>query len=139
MDDFIQSVTSQLGIDESTAKSATGTALGFLKNGLGDQFSAVAEKLPGAEDLISSAPASDASDSGGGGLLGSLKDAASSMLGGGAGEGIELMSALQNAGLSAEQGGSFVTMLIDFIKSKVGDGVMAQITEKIPMLKTLVG
>ncbi|MGI9519110.1 MAG: DUF2780 domain-containing protein [Pirellulaceae bacterium] len=139
MDEFIQSVTSQLGIDESTAKNATGTALGFLKNGLGDQFSAVAEKLPGAEDLISSAAPAESSDGGGGGLLDSIKGAASSMLGGGAGEGIELMGALQNTGLSTEQGGSFITMLIEFIKGKVGDGVMAQITDKIPMLKTLVG
>ncbi len=137
MDEFIQSAVSQLGIDESTAKNATGTALGFIKNGLGDQFSGIAEKLPGAEQLISAAPQAEAS--GGGGLMGSLKGAASSMLGGGAAEGMELMGALRNSGLSAEQGGSFITMLIDFIKSKVGDGIMGQITDKIPMLKTLVG
>ena len=89
MQDFIKSAASQLGIDESVANNATGTVLGFLKNGMGDQFASVAEKLPGAEQLVSSASKSADADNGGGGgggggggLLGSVTKAASSMLGG---------------------------------------------------------
>ena len=55
MDDFIKSATSQLGLNESVARTATGTVLGFLKNSLGDDFASVAEKLPGADQLIDSA------------------------------------------------------------------------------------
>lgn len=140
MDEFIQSAVSQLGIDEGTAKNATGTVLGFVKNSMGDQFAGVAEKLPGADQLINETQSdAEPAESSGGGILGSLKGAASSMLGGGAGDGMEVMSALQKTGLSADQGGSFITMLINFIKEKAGAGVLEQITSKIPMLKSLTG
>lgn len=139
MQDFIKSAASKLGLDESVTKNATGTALGFIKKSLGDQFSSISARLPGAEQLISEAGQSE-EPSGGGGLMGSLKGAASSMLGGsGAGQGLELMGVLQKTGLSAEQGGSFLTMLIEFIKGEVGEGVVSKITEKLPMLKSLVG
>ena len=139
MNDFIESVTSQLGLDESTAKGATGSVLGFLKSGLGDQFSEIANKLPGAEDLISAAPDPGESGGGGGGLLGSITQAASSMLGGKAGEGMDLMGSLGNLGLSTDQGGSLVSMLIDYIKEKVGEQAVAMITEKLPILKSVLG
>lgn len=137
MQEFIKSAVSQLGIDESTATNATGTALGFLKNMLGDQFAEVADKLPGADQLIGeTAPSHEPGD---GGLLGTIKNAASSILGGGAGESMELIGALQKTGLSADQGSSFITMLINFIKEKVGPDVVNQIMSKLPMLKSMVG
>ena len=139
MNDFLASVTSQLGLDESTAKGATGSVLGFLKSGLGDQFSEIADKIPGAEDLIRAAPDPSESSSGGGGLLGSITQAASSMLGGNAGEGMELMGSLSKLGLSTDQGGSLISMLIDYIKDKVGEQAVAMITEKLPILKSVLG
>ena len=140
MQDFIKSAASQLGIDESTANNATGTVLGFLKDGMGDQFASIAEKLPGADQLIQgAAKSSDAEDAGGGGgLLDSVTKAASSMLGGGAGEGLDLMNQLQKTGLTADQGGSLITMLINFIKEKVGDEFIDQIAEKFPIVKSFV-
>ena len=138
MDEFIQSAVSQLGIDESTAKNATGKALGFLKDNLGDQFSEISQKIPGADQLIEQAPADD-DGGGGGGMIGGLGNVASNLMGGDAGEGMQLLSSLQNTGMSAEKSGSFITMLIDFIKQKVGDAVIGQITSKIPMLKSLTG
>ena len=139
MNDFIESVTNQLGLDESTAKGATGSVLGFLKSGLGDQFSEIASKLPGADELISQAPEATSSSGGGGGLLGSITKVASSMLGGNSGEGMELMGSLSQLGLSTEQGGSFISMLIDYIKDKVGEQAVAMITEKLPILKSVLG
>ncbi len=135
LDDFINAAVNQLGIGESVAKDATGKVLGMIKNGLGDQFSEVASKLPGAEQLMEQ---SASSDQPGGGLLGSVTKAASSMLGGGAGQGMEVMGALQKSGLSVEQGGSFITMFIDFIKQKIGDELVAKIFDKIPALRPFV-
>ncbi|NOZ39465.1 MAG: DUF2780 domain-containing protein [Planctomycetes bacterium] len=139
MDDFIKSVVEQLGIDESVTRNATGSVLGFLKENMGDDFSQLAEKLPGADALISSAAEAAPAEGGGGGMLGGLASAASSMLGSSAGEGLELMSLLKNLGLSTDQGGSLVTMLISFIKEKLGDTVIGQIAEKIPALKAFLG
>lgn len=134
MEDFIKSAVEQLGIDESVASNATGSVLGFLKDGLGDDFSQLADKLPGADSLISGAAAAAPSE-GGGGLLGSVTSAASSLLGGSAGEGLELMGSLKNLGLSTDQGGSLITMLVNFIKENVGESVLAMIVEKVPALK----
>lgn len=90
--------------------------------------------MPGADGLISGAEqAAPAADDGG--LLGSLTSAASSLLGDSAGEGLELIGSLKNFGLSAEQGGSLVTMLINFIKEHVGESVIELILEKVPALK----
>lgn len=136
MNEFIQSVSSQLGIEESVSKDATGAALGFLKNGLGDQFSDLAARIPGAESLINESGSTSAGDEAGG-LLGTLSNAASSILGGGSGESIQLLERLKGLGLSSDQIGSFVTMLIDFIKENVGEEMLQQITDKIPALKSL--
>lgn len=134
MEDFIKSAVEQLGIDESATRNATGTVLGFLKENLGDQFSVLGDELPGADGLISGAQQAAPADDGGG-LLGTLTSAASSMLGDSAGEGLELIGNLKNLGLSTEQGGSLVTMLINFIKENVGESVIEMVLEKVPALK----
>ena len=62
---------------------------------MGDDFTSLADKLPGADQLIDLA-ASASDEGGGGGLLGSVTKAASSMLGGGAAEGMELIGSLKS-------------------------------------------
>jgi hypothetical protein len=137
MQEFIQSITQQLGIGEDTAKSATSGVLGFLKDKVGgDTFSSLLSKIPGADQFVGDG-GGESSDSGGG-LLGGITSMASSAIGGDAGEGIELTSLLQNAGLDAEQGTSFLGKLVGFIKEKAGDDIVQQIAEKIPALKSVL-
>ena len=117
MDELINSVVGELGLEESVTRNATGSLFGFIKEGLGGDFSQIADKLPGVDDLISGA--SGATAGGGeeaGGILGGIAKAAGSVLGGGVGEGIEMAGVMEKLGLSTDQIGSLVTMVINFIK-----------------------
>jgi len=138
MDDFLASITERLGIDSATAKGATAKVLAFVKSKLGDeQFSQLLSKIPGAADLVSDD--GESSGGGGGGMFGGLAKMASSAIGGGAGDGVELAAALGGAGIGAEKAGPFLGSLMGFIKEKAGDSVIGQITEKIPALKDALG
>lgn len=140
MDELIQQLTAKLGIDESVAKAATGKAMAMVKENVGeDLFGKIASAVPGAGDVAEAGASTPTPSEGGGGMLGSLASMASSALGGSAGSGLELGAALGDAGLPTDQMGSFVKMVIDFLKDKVGDEVMEQVLAKFPMLKTLVG
>ena len=58
MDDFFGQAASQLGIGEDTARSATGSLLGLIKdNADGGDFAELASKVPGVSALADAAPA----------------------------------------------------------------------------------
>ncbi len=139
MDELIKQITSQLGIDESIATTATQKAMAMIKDQAGDDlFGKISAAIPGAED-VASAGAADGGASAGGGMLGKLAGMASSAMGGSAGGGLELASMLSGAGVDKDKMGGFVTMIIDFLKARAGDEVMDQVLAKFPMLKTLLG
>ena len=132
MQEFINSVVNQLGVNEETAQSATGKALKLLKDHGGDATTKLLSALPGAEGLIGAA------DSGsGGGLgasLGGLGSALTGKLGGTAGA----LAALQGSGLDAGKMGSFVKMLVDYAKQKAGVELVDQVLEKVPDVKGMI-
>jgi hypothetical protein len=138
MQEFIESAAEKLGIDKSIAEKATGVVLGFIKSKLGDSdFGDLAAKLPGATGLLETA--GGGGDSAGGGMLGGVMKMASSAIGGGAGDALELTGKLKDSGLGLDQFGSFGTMLMDFVKDKAGEGAVGTIVEKIPELKKMLG
>ncbi|MEM6978177.1 MAG: DUF2780 domain-containing protein [Planctomycetota bacterium] len=140
MDELIKQITSQLGIDNETAQSGVGKTMAMLKDQAGDDlFSQISNSVPGIEQLISKASESPAGDAAGGGMLGKLAGMASSALGGSAGGGLELGSALTSMGIDSSKLGPFVTLIVNFLKENVGDEIMDQILSKFPMLKTLLG
>ncbi len=55
MEELIKNAVAQLGIDETATRNATGSLFGLIKEGIGDDFSQIADKLPGVDDLISQA------------------------------------------------------------------------------------
>lgn len=139
MDELIKQLTSQLGIDESVAKNAAGKAMAMVKSHAGDDlFSKISSAVPGVEEMAA-ADDDDAAEPAGGGMLGKLAGMASSAIGGKAGGGLEIASALTSTGLGTDQVGGFMTMLVNFLKEKVGSEVMDQVLGKFPMLKTLIG
>ena len=140
MDELIAQLTSKLGIDSSVANNATGKALAMVKEYAGDDlFDKISSAIPGAgEAAEQGASATSGAAGGGGGMLGKLAGMASDALGGSAGEAIELGSSLSAAGLDTSQIAGFAAMVVEFLREKVGDEVMDQILEKVPMLKSLV-
>lgn len=73
------------------------------------------------------------------GMLGKLAGMASAALGGSAGGGLEMASALTKTGVTSDQLGEFVTTVVNFLKEKAGKDVVDQVLAKFPMLKTLLG
>ncbi len=135
MDELIKQLTSQIGIDSSTANQAVGTVMSLLKKEGGDDlFSKIAAAIPGAQAAADTTPAPTES-AGGGGLLGSVMG----MLGGSAGKGLALAAALKGLGISEDKLASFASIVIDFIKQKAGPDVVNQLIAKLPMLKAMLG
>lgn len=137
MQEFIQATAKQLGIDENVASQATSAVLGFVKEKVGrGEFGELAAKVPGLSDLAGA----DSSDGdSGGSMLGSMMKAASSALGGDAGDALALTGKLKDSGLDANNVGPFLSRLVEFIKDKAGEESVNAILEKLPQLKSLLG
>lgn len=133
MDEFISMVTQKLGVGESESRSATAGILGMLKDHLDEStFESVLGKLPGAETLLSE---NSSTQQGGGGLLGSLASMAGGLLGGGKSSGMTGMAAaLASSGLSLDKIGDFVSMLMGFLKEKLGNDTFQSVVSAIPGL-----
>lgn len=135
MDEFIQMVTKQLGVSDATGKSATGGILKMIQDQLGsDLFAKVQEQLPGVQGLIGAAEKSGAAETGGGGLMGSLTSMAGSLLGGKAKGYADILSALTKSGLSAEKIPQYLSLLVGFLKEKLGSDLFAKVVAKLPEL-----
>jgi len=138
MQELIERLAAQLGIDKAVAEKATGVALAYLKDKLEDSdFGQLLAKLPGASSLVSEAE--NEPSTGGGGLLGGLMNAASSMVGGEAGDALQLTGKLKDAGLDISKFDDFGGTVTTFIKEKVGDDLFAKIVSSVPELAKLGG
>jgi hypothetical protein len=167
MDELIKQVITKLDLDEEVTRKAIGQVLAFLKKNVGDDFdfSTILSKLQGADSLIAKAneplpdgkraePASPAA-----GvilqlitwllsavpvldilkkILVVLFGASAVQMIDSAGDGAELIGKLNGLGITKEQGTKVVTMLISFMKQKLGPEVVDDLTEKIPALKAFL-
>ena len=119
MDELIQRLVTNVGIDKATAEKAVGIILGFLKKeGPPDRVQALLEGLPGAEALIES-------QQGDGGMF---------AMGGIMGVGTKLMG----AGLSMGQVQAVTKEVIGFTRERVGDDAVGEIVAAIPGLSQFV-
>ena len=131
MQELIQSIASQIGIDEETAQKAISGILGML-NEQGSGASELISQIPGASELMDSA---GGGGGGGGGLLGGV----ASMLGGGGGGGGVGMAGLLSTGLSTGQLGSIGTMLVDHAKEHASPELVDKVLDSAPQLKSMLG
>ncbi len=138
MNELIEKLTSQLGIDSSVATKIAGQAMAMIKDKVSPEiFSQISAAVPGLSNAAESAEKAATSSSGG--MLGALSGVASKFLGNDAGEVMELGATLKSAGLEADQMGGFANTVIEFLKEKVGNDVIDQVLSKVPMLKSLLG
>ena len=130
MQDLINSLTSKLGIDADTAKSAVGSLFSVIKKegdsgAVGELF----DKLPGANELAEEG----GGDSGGGGLLGGLSGALGG-LGGGAVSGLAgLVSSLGPDKLK-----DLATTVVDYARKIAGDDLVDKVVNSVPGLKSIL-
>ena len=131
MDEFIQLLTKQLGLSTTDGQSATGNILKLIQSHLDPAlFAQISEKLPGVQGLISDAEGSAKE----GGLMGSLTSLAGSLLGDKAKGIADVTAALTKAGVSVDKIPQYLKMLVDFLKSKLGNELFAKLAAKLPEL-----
>ena len=131
MDEFIQLLTKQLGLSTTDGQSATGNILKLVQSHLDPAlFAEISAKLPGVQGLISDAEGSAKE----GGLMGSLTSLAGSLLGDKAKGIADVTAALTKAGVSVDKIPQYLKMLVDFLKSKLGNELFAKLAAKLPEL-----
>jgi hypothetical protein len=129
MDELIQRIVANLGIDQSLAEKSVGIIMGFLqKEGPAAEVGQMFEAMPGAADLVA-----QHAGGGGGGMLGGLMG----MMGGGGGV-MALGQQLMGAGLSMGQMGDLGKELFAFGREKAGEDAMGAIVGAIPGLGQFV-
>lgn len=140
MDELIEKLASQLGIDKSTAASAAGKAMAMVKENAGDDlFQKMSGMIPGLSDSAEAGAAEAADESGGGGLMGAISGLAGGLLGDSAGDAAKMTQSLTSSGLEMGQLGGFAATVVEFLKDKLGDDLLQQVLSKVPALKGLLG
>jgi hypothetical protein len=119
MNELIDRLVANVGIDQPTAEKAVGIILGFLKKeGPPERAQVLIDGMPGAEALIEA-------QAGGGGMFD---------MGGVMGDGTKLMS----IGLSMAQVQAVTKEIIGYTREKAGDEAVGEIVAAIPGLSQFV-
>ncbi len=123
MNELVSTLVSKLGVNEGQAQGGTGLILNMVKEQLGTQdFSQIAQHIPGVGDLLKAAPAQE--DASGGGILGMVGKLAGS-LGGGSelGQLASLAGGFEKLGIKPEMIAEFLPVIISFVEKKGGSTV----------------
>ena len=121
MNELIQQLVAQLGVNSDQAKGGAGLLFKMAQSKLGGDFSKVTQALPDVKELIKAAPA----EGGASKLLGGLAAA----IGGGKGGGLASLASLAGgfSQLKLDPGmiGKFAPVVLSFLQGKVGKDVAA--------------
>ena len=122
MDELVDRIAANVGVDRTVAEKSVGIIFDFLsKEGPTDKVHALLDRLPGANEAIAAARAGET-----GGMFGSM--------GGIMGVGSRLMSA--GLGMGEIQG--VTRELIAYAREKAGDDEVNSIVEAVPGLSQFI-
>jgi hypothetical protein len=122
MDELVDRIVAEVGVDRTVAEKAVGIIFDFLsKEGPTEKARALLDQLPGANAAMAAARAED-----GGGMFGSM--------GGIMGVGSRLMA----AGLGMGQIQGVTRVLISYAREKAGDQAVDSIVDAIPGLSQFI-
>jgi hypothetical protein len=128
MDELIARVTQKTGLDAATAEKAIAIIMNFLKKeGPPAEVNQLVAAIPGAEQAMANA---QASDTGGGGIMG--------MMGGMGGGVMALGGQLMGVGVGMGQMQPLGRELFAYGREKAGEDVMGPIVGAIPGLNQFV-
>ncbi|MCA0402017.1 MAG: DUF2267 domain-containing protein [Proteobacteria bacterium] len=129
MQELVNRVAENVGLDPAQAEKAVGMILGFLqKNGPAEEIGNLMGALPGAAEL-----AAQYTQEGGGGLMGGLMN----MMGAGGGV-MALGQQLMSEGIGMGQIQSLSKEVFAYAQEKAGEDTMGAIVGAIPGLSQFV-
>ena len=140
MDQIIKSLSQSLGLPEGAIRAGLGVLLNMIKQKTAasgnSQFGALISLLPGASELMASAPGAPAQSSGG---ISGLLSAAGNLLGGNLGEAAQAVSALQGAGIPMDKAAPLASGFFEQAKSVAGPDAVDAVLSQLPALGSLFG
>ena len=117
--ELIELLIKNLGVREDQAEGGAGLLFNLAKEKLGgDDFSQVAQHVPGINELIGSAPKSGGLGAALGGLASSIGGDTSKL-----GDIASLASGFSELGLDSGMLGKFIPIILSFVQEKGGSGV----------------
>lgn len=131
MNELVNRVAENVGIDPATAEKAIGMMLGFLQREAADgPVAKMIEAIPGADEMVAKF---NGEGSSGGGLLGGLLSAV------GAGGGVmALGQQLMSQGLGMGEITSLAKETIGYAKEKAGAEIVDEVVASVPGLSQFV-
>jgi len=139
MDQIIKSLSQSLGLPEPAVRAGVGILLNFVKQqsaASGNaQFTALLSLLPGAGEVMSSAPAGDSS---GGSGLGGLLAKAGGLFGGNLGDAAAALGSLQGAGIPMDKAGELASGFFTEAKSVAGDDAVDAVLKNLPAIASML-
>ena len=130
MADIASELASKCGISTEAAQKGLGVVLGLFKSKLpAETFSKISAAVPGADNMMSAA--ADTGKEASGGVISAVKGAVGKLFGGG-GATDALISKFGQLGMSADQIQGFLPKVMEFLKGKLPENVMNQISGLLP-------
>jgi Protein of unknown function VcgC/VcgE (DUF2780) len=138
MSDLTNQLTAHTGLSPELVQKGLGALLSFLKKELGEEtFSKVESSIPEASALRSqheSTPGSEEAAPRQGGLFDIVSGLAGKLLGGKAGEGVDLLSSFSKLGFKPEQIEAFLPKALELIKSYLSPELVQKLLASLPAL-----
>jgi hypothetical protein len=129
MADITTELASKYGISPEMARKGLGTLLAACKHALpADAFAKIEGAIPGGANMVADAQAEGTAPSEG--VLGSIKDMASRLFGGGGSA--ALAGHLNKVGFSADQAKNFFAHMVEHFKSKLPPDMMKHVHAMLP-------
>ena len=119
MNELIQQLVQQLGVNSDQAKGGAGLIFKMVQSTLGGDFSKISSALPMVTDLIKAAPAEGAAAK----LLGGLTAAIGGDKAGGLASLASLAGGFSQLKLDPALIGKFVPVVLSFLQGKVGQDI----------------
>jgi hypothetical protein len=139
MEELIQLITKQLGLNASVATGAVDRVAAILKQYAGeDLFKQLAAFVPGFDSAAQSGARALTSETASPSLMGSLAKLAASALGGSKGKAFDITRVLLESGVPADKLGQLLKTVVDFLRSKAGPDIVDQLLARFPLLKQLL-
>jgi len=130
MEELIQRIATEVGIDPELARKAVEIIINFLhRDGPQPLVGELIGKFPGAEALLR--------DHGEGGAKGFLAGKLAGLFGGGMGA-MAALNELTDAGLELDQVQQVTRLVVDFAKEHAGEETVDQVVSQIPGLSQFV-
>jgi hypothetical protein len=124
----ISELANKSGVSPEQAQKGLGALLAFLKGHLpADIFAKLVAAVPHGDDLMAAAQ-TDLETAPAGGVVGAVKALAGKLFGGGGGA----AAAFTHLGFSPEQVQAFLRNVLGFLKGKLPDDVMKQVSALLP-------